>query len=338
MLLGNDLIEFHSVLGKTLRPGIVRILEHPEWGKYILQANNCGFRSSQDFSYEKKYKQRILIFGDSNAFGNGVSNELRFPDVLEKMIPDIEIYNFSMEGFALDQQYLCYQEIASKFEHDLIISAPAVETIRKLITHYEITQDENKIQRCYARPYFELDNGKLVRGNIPLKEGYLDENCLPKTERDKINRGNTFSKVGNMLQKVKLKDTVLRNINYQPFPEYDSPDTPAWKIMRAIFLEWIANSHKPFLIVPLPRYIYVKGQASAQNYQARFCEVASESGCSLYDPLPEIHKLTMEERRKMYYLEGHLTPQGHDNMAKLLAPHVRDILKKSRKSSISKTS
>jgi len=327
MLLGDDLIEFHPVIGKTLRPRIRCVLDHPEWGKYVIQANNFGFRCNHDFSYKKGLRQRILIFGDSNAFGNGVSNELRFPDVLEKIIPDIEIYNFAMEGFALDQQYLCYQEIASNFEHDLIISAPAIETIRKLITHYEITLDENKIQRCYARPYFELVNGKLVRGNIPLMEGYLDANSLLKTKGDKINRGNTFAKVGNMLQKVKLKDAVLRNITYQPFPEYDSPDTPAWKIMRAIFLEWIVESHKPLLIIPLPRYIYVKGQASARNYQLRFREVANESSCFLFDPLPEIQKFTMEERREMYYLEGHLTPQGHAIMAKIMAPHLQSILK-----------
>ncbi|MDZ7318951.1 MAG: hypothetical protein ONB11_07340 [candidate division KSB1 bacterium] len=326
MLLSEDIIQFHPVLGKTLRPGIRRVLKHPEWGEYVLQANNFGFRNSRDFSYNKTQGKRILIFGDSNAFGNGVSNDARFPDILETMIPGIEIYNFSMEGFALDQQYLCYQEIGSKFEHDLIISAPAIETIRKLTTHYEITGDENNIQRCYARPYFKLVNGKLKRGNIPLREGYIDPDSLPKAERGKIHRGNIFSKVGNMLQKVKLKDAVLRNVHYQPFPEYDNPETPAWKIMRAIFLDWIASCGKPFLILPLPRYIYVREHANAKHYQERFREVASESGCFLYDPLPDLHRLSMEERRKMYYLEGHLTPFGHANLAKMMAPYLQDVL------------
>lgn len=327
MLMSEEIVQFHPVLGKILRPGVKCVLKHPEWGEYILQANNYGFRSSRDFSCEKKIPgKRVLIFGDSNVFGNGVSNEFRFPDLLEKMLPDAEIYNFAMEGFALDQQYLCYQEIASKFEHDLIISAPAIETIRKLIAHYEITEDENNVQRCYARPYFKLVNGKLKRCNVPLKKGYIEPDTLPKTEREKVHRANIFSKVGNMLQKVKLKDAVLQKIQYQPFPEYDSPETPAWKIMRAIFLDWIASSRKPFLIVPLPRYIYVKERASAQNYQERFCEVATESGCFLYDPLPDLHKLSLEERRKMYYLEGHLTPYGHAKMAQLMAPYLQDIL------------
>lgn len=328
MLLSENIIEFHPVLGRILRPGIECILKHPEWGEYVLRANNFGFRSNQDFSYEKRApKKRILIFGDSNVFGNGVSSELRFPDLLEKLIPDVEIYNFSMEGFALDQQYLCYQEIASKFEYDLIISAPTIEVIRKLIAHYEVTDDEEHVQRCYARPYFELVDGKLVLGNVPLRKEFIDPDSLPKAEQEKIHRSNVFAKVGNMLQKIKLKDAVLRNIHYQPFPEYDSPQSPAWKIMRAIFLEWIESSHKPFLIVPLPRYIYVKEHASAQNYQQRFREVATESGCFLYDPLPDLHKVGLDERRKMYYMEGHLTPYGHAQMAKMMAPYLRDILK-----------
>ncbi|MBI5840473.1 MAG: hypothetical protein HZB19_10250 [Chloroflexi bacterium] len=331
MLLDDDLIEFHPVIGKRLRPGIQRVLTHPEWGEYALQANNYGFRSNHDFSPSREPgTRRILIFGDSNAFGNGVSNEMRFPDILENSIPGVEVYNFAMEGFALDQQYLCYQEIGIEFEHDLIIIAPAIETIRKLTAHYEITLDEHHIQRCYARPYFDLADGKLVRRNVPLPSGYIDVENLQNTEKEKVHRGNLFAKVGDILQKINLKDAVLKNFRYQPFPEYDSSSTPAWQIMHAILLEWTARSSRPVLVIPLPRFIYVKEQVSARNYQARFQEVASETGCFLYDPLPDIQKLSMEERRKMYYLEGHLTPQGHTYVANMIAPHAQDILQNSQ--------
>ncbi len=328
MLLDDDLIEFHPVIGKRMRPGIRRELTHPEWGKYVLQANNFGFRSSHNYSPIKGNNiQRILIFGDSNVFGNGVSNDMRFPDILENLIPHVEVYNFAMEGFALDQQYLCYQEIGIDFKHDLIIIAPAIETIRKLTTHYEVTLDEHGAQKCYARPYFDLVDGKLIRGNVPLPGGYIDMENLPKTEKAKVHRGNPFAKVGDLLQKARLKDALLERMQYQPFPEYDSPNTPTWQIMSAILTEWVAHSPKPVLVIPLPRFIYVKELASAKNYQARFQEVASETSCFLYDPLPDIQKLSIAERRKMYYLEGHLTPQGHSLMAKIIAPHIQNIMK-----------
>jgi lysophospholipase L1-like esterase len=328
MLLDDDLIEFDPIIGKRLRPGIQRILSHPEWGEYVLQTNNCGFRCSHDFSLSKKPGfQRILLFGDSNAFGNGVSNEVRFPDMLEKLIPNIEVYNFAMEGFALDQQYLCYQENNTKFEHDLILIAPAIETIRKLTAHYEYTLDEHQVHRCYVKPYFELVDRSLVCRNIPLLGGYINMDDLPKSEREKVNRGNPFAGVGEILEKAHLKDAILETFAYQPFPEYDNSGTPAWRIMRAILKEWMVHSPIPFLVIPLPRFIYVREKADAKNYQARFQELSNETKCFLYDPLSDLHKLSMEERRKLYYLEGHLTPQGHAWMAKAIAPHVHEILR-----------
>ena len=67
-----------------------------------------------------------------NVFGDGFSNGVRFAGVLEKLITGIRAYNFAMEGFAPNQQCLCCQEMDIEFEHDLIIIAPAIETIRKL--------------------------------------------------------------------------------------------------------------------------------------------------------------------------------------------------------------
>lgn len=327
MLLDDEIIEHHPVIGKRLRPGIKITLTHPEWGDYALQSNNCGFRASRDYVPKKAAGiKRVLVFGDSNVFGNGVSNDQRFPDILETILPGVEVYNFALEGFAVDQQYLCYQEFGVQFEHDLVIVAPAIETIRKLKTHYEQTLDENNVQRCYARPYFDLVDGKLVRGNIPVPEGFIDPDDLPDNEKETVHRGGTFAKIGDMLQKVNLKDVVLRNIRYQPFPEYDTPGNPAWQVMKSIFLEWAASSAAPLLLVPLPRFIYVKEQTSPEFYRLRYREAAAEAKCHLYDPLTDLLTKPMEERRKMYFLEGHLTPFGQRCMAEFIAPHVQKAL------------
>jgi hypothetical protein len=331
MFLDDDLFEFHPILRKRLKPGIRGKLTHPEAGEYVIQGNNYGFRCNHDFSPSKSPGfRRILIFGDSYVYGDGVSNEVRFTDTLEKLIPGIEVYNFALGGFALDQQYICYQEVGIEFEHDLIIIAPTLETIRKLTAHYEFVLDEDHKKRYYAKPYFDLVDGKLVRGVVPPERGYIDIEEISNNDKEKIHRANPYAQVGNILGKAHIKDALLKTFSYQPFPEYDSADTPAWKIMHAILVEWVTHSPKPVLILPLPRFIYVKGQASAVNYQTRFREVMHETGCFLYDPTPDLQKLSMEERRQLYYLEGHLTPKGHTYIAKILAPHVQDILQKSQ--------
>ena len=351
MWLGEKYSEFHPIIGKYLEPNIRGELTHPEWGDYSIQANSHGFRCDHDFlPSKKKGISRILLFGDSNAFGDGVSYEASFAGKLEKLNSRIEIYNFAMTGFAVDQQYLCYQEFARKLEHDLIIIAPTIETIRKLTARYILARDEDGVMRCLTRPYFDLVDGKLAQGHIPLRYEFIDMDALPQAEKDTVYKANLFAdvrklldnarrpaqkpkksprligKLKRLLKKTQIKDVITK---VRPYPEYDNPDTPAWKIMRAIFTEWSANSEKPLLLIPLPSFIYIKERADARNYQMRFGEIIKETTCSLYDPLPDLQKLSMEQRRKLYYLEGHLTPQGHAWMAKKMSPHMRRILKKS---------
>jgi len=350
MWLGEELSEFHPIIGKCLVPGVHGNLTHPEWGDYSIQANSLGFRCSHEFLQRKQMgRSRILLFGDSNAFGGGVSYETSFAGVLEKLLPHVEVYNFAMAGFPVDQQYLCYQEIGRKFDHDLVMIAPTIETIRKITAHYILADDKDHIKRCLAKPYFEVEGGKLTRGHVPLRNEYVDMEKLLLTEREKIYRANPFADIRRtldvtrpigkpkkrlhlmdalnyFLKKLHIKDSITK---VRPYPEYDTPNTPAWKITHGILVEWAASSPKPLLVIPLPSYIYVKDRADATNYQMRFREVARETACFLYDPLHDMQRLSMEERRKLYYLEGHLTPQGHAWVAKKIMPSVRKALKKS---------
>ena len=351
MWLGDELSEYHPIVGRRLIPGVQRVLHHPEWGDYLIQANDLGFRCRGDqLPSISSGSSRILLFGDSNAFGDGVSFEASFGGILENLIPGVEVLNFAMAGFAVDQQYLCYQEIASRLEHDLVLVVPTIETIRKLTARFILAHDMDHQLRCLQKPYYDLSGGRLVRGHVPVMENYVDMDSLAASDRERIYRANPYANVRTVLdntrpiskpkKKLHLKDrlaSLLKKMKVQdaitkvrPYPEYDTPQTPAWKISRAILTEWAAASAKPLLLVPLPSFIYVKERADATNYQMRYREVERETACHLYDPLPDMQKIPMEERRELYYLEGHLTPQGHTWLAKKIAPHVKQILKRKK--------
>ena len=103
-------LAYHPRIGLTFTPSFKGRLPH-ESGGYLLRSNAAGFRSEHEFAVERAPGVfRVLLFGDSQTAGLGVSNRQRFGDLLEKSIPGLEIFNFAIDGIGIDQEYLAYLE------------------------------------------------------------------------------------------------------------------------------------------------------------------------------------------------------------------------------------
>ncbi|MBL7124596.1 MAG: SGNH/GDSL hydrolase family protein [Dehalococcoidales bacterium] len=321
--------EYHPVIGYRFIPGLKARIPH-EGGGYLIRVNDCGFRCERNFITEKKPGiRRVLLFGDSFTAGDGVSNKYRYGDLLEKKIPNLEVYNFGLPGAGTDQQYLAYKEYATGIKHDLLLIAVQVENIRRVAGHYRYWLNERGEQVCYAKPYYELVDGTLILRNVPPRKEPIHEADLSKEERKFIAVGRfpKLKKMVKLVTRVGLKDLAQKAIRYQLAPEYNSPDNPAWQIMRAILEEWINNNRQRVLLMPLPPYQYVEEMGDPSHYQARFREVASATGCMLHDPLPDLLKYSLEERRGFRFQKDvHLTPQGHAALATSLTPILEKLL------------
>ena len=69
--------------------------------------------------------------------------------------------------------------------------------------------------------------------------------------------------------------------------------------------------------------------ADASAYQERFRELASETGIAIHDVLPDLQRYSVEERRGFRFAtDVHLTPAGHQAVARSLAPAVKALLDK----------
>jgi len=126
---------------------------------------------------------------------------------------------------------------------------------------------------------------------------------------------------------VGLQAVVQQLTRYQPTPEYDSPDDPAWRLMRAILLAWRAVGPQPVVLMPIPLYQHVEGTADASAYRQRFAELAREGGFILHDPLDDLHAYDAETRRSFRFRNDvHLTPAGHRAIAQSLAGVLQPLL------------
>ncbi len=322
-----QLFEYHPIIAYHFIPGLKARIQH-ESGGYLVRVNQMGFRCDHEFIKEKEAnKRRILLFGDSYTAGDGVSNGKRYGDLLEKEIPNLEVYNFALPGTGTDQHYLIYNEYAKNIEHDLVIIAILVENIRRIVAHYRPYFNEHNERIYFAKPYYELENGKLVLKQVPPPKKPVPESEIPEEHRDAVDKGGRFSPVRKFVKQLGLRDFAQKVTRYQPVPKYNSSENPVWKLMRTILEEWINNHPGQVLLMPIPLYHYVEELSDPSHYQARFREIAADTGCVLHDPLPDLLKYSLEQRRAFRFEKDiHPTIEGHKALSASLIPVVRNIL------------
>lgn len=339
-----SLFEYHPVLGYRFIPRLKTRVPH-EGGGYLVQVNGSGFRCRHEVVAKKPPgTTRILLFGDSHTAGDGVSNGKRFGDRLEELLPgNVEVFNFGLPGTGTDQQYLAYREFAAGVESDLLLLVVQIENIQRVAARYRYYSDEQGRRVLYAKPYYELRDGRLILCQVPPPPAPIDPADVPGGDGATVDQVARYPALSRLVRTVTrsewakrllvssgLKDRLQGVVRYQPVPHYSKASNPAWQVLSAILREWINGHPGPALLVPLPFYHYVIGLSDARPYQARFQELAATLSCGYFDPLPALKAHTKEAIRQMYFEnDGHPTAEGHAAVAAALAPAITAALARS---------
>jgi lysophospholipase L1-like esterase len=87
---------------------------------YRVIVNKQGFRSERDLDIPKK-RQRVLCLGDSYTFGPYLPNHDTYPDLLNKLNPDLEVINAGICGFTITDETSLFIERAKYIAPDITI-------------------------------------------------------------------------------------------------------------------------------------------------------------------------------------------------------------------------
>jgi GDSL-like Lipase/Acylhydrolase family len=317
------LFEYDPDIGYRFVPHLKTRVASPDGG-YLVRTNGQGFRNDREFERDD-VTPRVLVFGDSFTAGDGVSNGSRYSDMLEPLLPGVQVHNFGLPGSGTDAQFICYRKVAEGAPCKAVVMAVLVENIRRIVSPYRPSQDAEGGVEFLPKPYFELEGDRLVRHHDPVPREPVTGRELESNES--VDRGGRFPALRRLVRSVGLQGVVQELIRYQPTPEYDSPNDAAWRLMRAILLAWRALVPQPVVLMPLPLYQHVEGTADASAYRKRFAELASESNFILHDPLDDLHAYDAETRRSFRFKQDvHLTPAGHRAIAKSLAGTLGPLL------------
>ncbi len=125
--------------------------------------NSHGFRSPYYPVGKPEGRERILVLGDSFAWGYNVTNEDTFSRVAERKLRaanfEVDIINASVSGWGTDQQYLFLLREGLRYRPDIVVLA--------LFVGNDPLNNSSSRQYGLEKPYFVVENGELQLENVP---------------------------------------------------------------------------------------------------------------------------------------------------------------------------
>ncbi len=130
------------------------------WFDTIVTINSKGFRGPP-LPYERtRNVSRIVLLGDSFAWGYGTNYPDTFAARLEQDLSHAEVVNLGVSGYSTDQQLLLYLDEGRRYKPDLVLV---------LVAANDITYNaETLAYTIYGKPAFIAKDGDLVVINQPV--------------------------------------------------------------------------------------------------------------------------------------------------------------------------
>ena len=150
--------KYDSLLGWANQPGQEGIFETPEF-RTVVHINEKGLRDLPHSYKRQNNIERILVLGDSFAWGYGVEESERFSQLLEQSL-NVEVINAGVSGYSTDQELLWYRNEGIKYETDLVILVLAGNDVGD--------NEQQLVSNIYYKPKFVLDKGQLVLKGYPV--------------------------------------------------------------------------------------------------------------------------------------------------------------------------
>lgn len=109
-------------------------------------------------------RTRIVVLGDSIAFGFGSDDDENFCALLDEENEDLEVVNLAVQGYGTDQALIRLEREGLKYNPDVVLLGfcTANDFVDNASSKYLYDQG-------YPKPYFVIENGELVKKDRHLK-------------------------------------------------------------------------------------------------------------------------------------------------------------------------
>lgn len=162
---GHDVFfEHHGTFGWQFIPNKSGFFKPPHKKAVRVVINSSGMRDREYPPVKPDGKKRIVVLGDSFTSGLEVDGKEVFTGVMEdRMLSDVEVLNFGVNGYGPAQEFLMLRERALRFNPDIVIMVVYVRN------DFDDVTGAFDWDWGYGRPRAKTDgSGRVFFENIPV--------------------------------------------------------------------------------------------------------------------------------------------------------------------------
>ena len=126
------------------------------------QVNRRGYRGREVQPQARSQPRRVVVLGDSVAFGLGVSDFDTFASALDARQNGLEVVNLAVQGYGPDQELLVLQDVGFSLEPDVVVLALCAANDFADVMLSTSLYDESR-----WKPRFRLAAGELALDGAP---------------------------------------------------------------------------------------------------------------------------------------------------------------------------
>jgi hypothetical protein len=274
---------YDSELGWRIVPGVEKVGRF--WsGALPARINSHGWRDDETPFENAGAERRMVVVGDSFTFGVGVDAGERFTDVLETLVPDLEVLNLGMNAIGPDQELLVLEKEGLRYGPELVLC--------QLFEGNDFADVGYERNGYLPKPWFRLEEGTLVEvppartWDVTLREcGYL----------------------GELAYRLVQKRTRYR----VEAPEWLERDTTP--LVEALLLRMNRSAAQAGA-----RFLVLLVRVSGKEHRAdALLPALAAANIPVIDTGPELEDPS--ERARFYLADGHWSPAGHRVAAEMVA-------------------
>jgi hypothetical protein len=302
--------EYDTVLGWKHRPRSLATFKSA-----VVRIDADGLRVSG--RERGPFRSRVLLLGDSQAFGDGVAAEDTFAARLEIDIPGLRVLNASVIGYGTDQQLLYFEQQARRFAPDFTVVALNAYDLRDNLS--------TRVRSGYAKPRFVMTAAGLTLTNVPVPgNGLVDRLQRGLQYRSHLYRlmGRMWRSAGRQSEATEELARPGRRLALEVYP--DEAQVELGLSVTAAILDRLAHTARRtgsrliVLFLPYQMDFADDGTYTRRTKQlVRLLEQRAATGNFVF--LDGRSGLAGGRVERLFRDPMHLTPEGHQRVATLLA-------------------